>query len=103
MQFEAISAQFRAQESLQVNMQISQALLDRATTAAANLQALVDEAATRYRETPVLSGLFGPYSEWTVSALLFSIIGALNPRAALAVLFIGSSRIAFARLHAPCR
>lgn len=103
MQFEVISAQSRAQESLQVNMQISQALLDRATTAAANLQALVDEAATRYREAPVLSGLFGPYSEWTVSALLFSIIGALNPRAASAVLFIGSSRIALARLHSPCR
>ena len=72
-------------------MQISQALLDKATTTVANLQAMVDEAASKYREPQVLTGLFGQHSAWTVSTLLLSIIGALSPRAALAVLFIGCS------------
>lgn len=91
MQSEAISAQTRAQENLQTSMQISQALLDKATTTAANLQAMVDETVSRYREPTVLS-VFGPYSPWTVSALLFSIIGALNPRAGLAVFLIGTCK-----------
>lgn len=92
MQSEAISAQTQAQENIQTSMQISQALLDKATTTAANLQAMVDETVSRYREPAVLSGFFGPYSPWTVSALLFSIIGALNPRAGLAVFLIGTCK-----------
>lgn len=72
-------------------MRISQALLDKTTTAAANLQTMIDETTARYREFPALSGLFGSYSAWTVCALLFSLLGAQNPKSAMVVILIGMS------------
>lgn len=95
MQSEAMSAQARVQENLRANIHISQALLDKTSAAAANLHAMIDEAMSRYRDPAGLGGLLGPYSSWTVSALLFSIISAMNPRAALAMLLIGSSECTF--------
>ena len=92
MQSEAVAAQARAQESLHFNMQISQALLDKASAAAANLQTMMDETASRYRESPVLGGLWGSISPWTVSAFLFSVIGSQSPRIAVAVLMVAGSK-----------
>lgn len=89
LQSEAIAAQSQAQDNIQTDIRISQALLDKVTATAANLQTMVDETATKYRESPVLGGLNGTYSAWTVCALLFSMLGAQNPKSALAVLFIG--------------
>ena len=71
-------------------MQISQALIDKAAASASNLQAMVEAAASKYTDNPIFNGLLGPYSPWTVSAALFSILGALNPRVALTVLFLGT-------------
>lgn len=89
LQSEAITAQSQAQENMQTDIRISQALLDKVTATAANLQTMVDETATKYRESPVLGGLHGTYSAWTVCALLFSVLGAQNPKSALAMIFIG--------------
>ena len=90
LQLEAIKAQFQAQGDMQTNMRISQALLDKTTAAAANLQTIIDETATRYRESPAFGGFFGT-SAWTVCAFLFSMLGVQNPKPALAVLLIGIS------------
>ncbi|KAI9925205.1 hypothetical protein MW887_006125 [Aspergillus wentii] len=90
LQTEAIATQSQAQESLQTNMRISQALLDKTAATAANLQTMIDETTVKYKEYPALGGFLGTYSAWTVCALLFSIIGAQNPRSALAVFFVGS-------------
>lgn len=89
LQSETIAAQSQAQDTIQTDIRISQALLDKVTATAANLQTMVDETAIKYRDSPVLGGLHGTYSAWTVCALLFSMLGAQNPKSALAVLFIG--------------
>lgn len=89
LQSEVIAAQSQAQHNIQTDIQISQALLDKVISTAANLQTMVDETATKYRESPVLGALHRTYSAWTVCALLFSMLGAQNPKSALAVLFIG--------------
>ena len=81
--------QSESQDNIQTDIRISQALLDKVSATVANLQTMVDETATKYRDSPVLGGLHGTYSAWTVCALLFSILGAQNPKSALAVLFIG--------------
>lgn len=92
LQSEAFAVQSRAQESLQLSIEISQALLDKAAASASNLQVMVEDAVSKYTDLPIFTGPWGQHSAWTVSAVLFSIIGALNPRVALAVLFIGSSK-----------
>lgn len=91
LQYEAITAHSQAQGNLEINMRISQALIDRATAAAANLQTMIDDSATRYRESPAFNGPLGPYSTWTMCILLFSMLGVQNPRSALALLLIGMS------------
>lgn len=90
LQFEAIKAQFQAQDDIQTNIRISQALLDKTTAAAANLQTMIDETATRYRDSHAFGGFFG-VSTWTICAFLFSMLSIQNPKPALAVLLIGIS------------
>ncbi|ODM17347.1 hypothetical protein SI65_07022 [Aspergillus cristatus] len=98
LQSEVIAAQSQAQHNIHADIQISQGLLDKVTATAANLQTMVDETATTYRESPVLGGLHGTYSAWTVCALLFSMLGAQNPKSALAVLFIGMAHLFVTRI-----
>ena len=90
LQFEAIKTQFQAQDDMQTNMRISQALLDKTTAAAANLQTIIDETATRYRESHAFGGFFGA-STSTICAFLFSMLSIQNPKPALALLLIGIS------------
>ena len=94
LQFEAIKAQFKAQDDMQTNMRISQALLDKTTAAAANLQAIIDETATRYRDSYAFGSFLG-VSTWTICAFLFSMLSIQNPKPALAVLLIGISTYTF--------
>ncbi|KAA8644513.1 putative nuclear membrane fusion protein Kar5 [Aspergillus tanneri] len=89
-QFETFQIQSQLQENLQTNMRISQTLLDRTAATAANLQAMIDEAAARYRESSSLGGLFGTYSSWTICGLLLSILGSQNPKIAIVMLLIGA-------------
>lgn len=89
LQYEAIVAHSQAQNNLQTNMRVSHALVDRVTAAAANLQTMIDDSATRYRQSPVFNGPLGPYSTWTMCVLLFSMLGIQNPRSALVLLLIG--------------
>ncbi|KAF4229579.1 hypothetical protein CNMCM6805_001255 [Aspergillus fumigatiaffinis] len=98
-QFDALQAQFRLQQHMETNFQISQALLDKATATAANLQAMIDETTTRYRDSPILGNIIGPSSAWTVCGLLLSLIGAHSPRLALAALLIGAVHLTMTRFY----
>ncbi|KAE8376244.1 hypothetical protein BDV26DRAFT_241333 [Aspergillus bertholletiae] len=89
-QSEAIEFQSRLQERLQNSVQISQALLDKAAAATSNLQAMIDEASARYKETPAYRPLFSTYSSWTLFGLLLSLVASHNIKAALAILIISA-------------
>lgn len=86
LQTEAIVAQSQAQEAIQFNAQLSQALLDKAAIAAANLQAMIHESATRYQESRSFPPIFARYVPWTLCVVLFIIIGAQSPKAAIFLL-----------------
>lgn len=85
---------------METNLQISQALLDKAITTTANLQAMIEETTTRYRDSPILGKFIGPYSAWTVCGILLSVIGAHSPRLTLAALAIGAGEYKPHRLAA---
>ncbi|KAJ5662158.1 uncharacterized protein N7477_009774 [Penicillium maclennaniae] len=86
MQVQALAAQSQIQKEMQHNSQVSQALLDQATTAAFNLHALIDEAATKYKRIPDLQ--FGGLSTWTLAGALLILIGAHNMKAAVSLFFL---------------
>jgi hypothetical protein len=86
MQAQALAAQSQMQKEIQFNAQISQALLDKATTTAANLHAMIDEAATKYKRIPDLH--FGGLSAWTLCGILVILIGAHNMKAAVSLFFL---------------
>lgn len=75
-------------EHLLTNMRIAQALADKQTAAAANLQAMVDDVAERYREVPAFRGLFGSYPAQTVYSLLVGFVGAQSLKAATVLLVV---------------
>ncbi|PYI05475.1 hypothetical protein BO78DRAFT_408286 [Aspergillus sclerotiicarbonarius CBS 121057] len=85
----AIKGQSQLQEHLQTNMRISQSLLDKTTAAAANLQAMIDDTTTRYKEVPAFRSFLGSYPTGTVYSLLIGLIGAQSPRLAIIILVIG--------------
>lgn len=86
LQAQALAAQVQAQQTLQSSTQVSQALLDKATTSAANLHALIDEAATRYKQTPGLH--FAGTSVWTMCLTFLLAIGSQNPKFAVSIFFL---------------
>ena len=90
MQYETITAHSQVHDNLQTNMHISKALIDEATAAAANLQAMINESASKYRDSFFSSGPIGPYFPWTICVLLLCLLGAQNPKSALTLLFIGT-------------
>ncbi|RAK94990.1 putative nuclear membrane fusion protein Kar5 [Aspergillus ibericus CBS 121593] len=85
----AMQGHSQLQEHLQTNMRISQALLEKTIAAAANLQAMVDDTATRYKEIPAFRSFLGSYPAGTVYSLLVGLIGAQSPRLAVVMLVIG--------------
>ena len=91
LQAEALKAQSKAQETLQSNVEISQALLDRLSSKAANLEIVLEESAQRFKELPGLGGIPATRSPWVLSVLFFCIITVQNPRAA-AMIFLGGGK-----------
>ncbi|OQD73973.1 hypothetical protein PENDEC_c013G05755 [Penicillium decumbens] len=85
-QFQALVAHSEVQKRIQFDAQISQALLDKAATTAANLHAIIDEAATKYKQMPDLH--FGGIPSWTLYGILLFIIGVHNMRAAVSLFFL---------------
>ncbi|OKP13158.1 hypothetical protein PENSUB_1258 [Penicillium subrubescens] len=85
LQADALAIQEQAQEAIRFNTQVSQALLDRATTTAANLHTIIEEAAIKFRQTPGLHQ--GGLSIWTVCLMLLILIGAQNFKAAFGLTF----------------
>ncbi|KAB8219404.1 hypothetical protein BDV33DRAFT_204527 [Aspergillus novoparasiticus] len=97
-QSEAVEFQSRLQEKLQTSIQISQALLDKAASTAANLQAMIDETSARYKDTPALRPLFSTPFSWTFFGLLLSLIVSHNVKVALAMLIIGARKYQYPQL-----
>lgn len=95
LQAGALAVQQQAQEAIRFNAQVSQALLDRATTTAANLHTIIDEAAIKFKQTPGLHQ--GGLSIWTVCFMLLILIGAQSFKAALGLTFFifGQSEVFF--------
>jgi hypothetical protein len=85
IQTEALAIQQEKQEAIRYSTQVSQALLDRATTTAANLHTIIDEAAMKFKQTPGLHQ--GSFSIWTVCLMLVIVIGAQNFKAAFGLTF----------------
>ncbi|OJI83081.1 hypothetical protein ASPTUDRAFT_31108 [Aspergillus tubingensis CBS 134.48] len=75
------------QEHLLTNIRISQALVDKTTAAAANLQTIVDDTVKRYEEVPASRRLLGSYPA-PVYSLLIGFVGAQSPKAALVLLVV---------------
>lgn len=81
LQAEALAAQSQAHKAIQFNAQVSQALLDKTAATAANLHAIIDKAATRYKQTPGLH--FGSISGWMFCTGL--LLGILTQHAKVAI------------------
>ncbi|KAJ5583439.1 hypothetical protein N7535_002059 [Penicillium sp. DV-2018c] len=85
-QTQALSAQSRAQEALQFYAQVSQALLGKTSVAAANLQSLVDDTASKFKNSHGLS--VGGFSTWSLCAIFLIVIAAQNLKTAVALFFL---------------
>ncbi|CEO60488.1 hypothetical protein PMG11_05113 [Penicillium brasilianum] len=85
IQIEALAVQQQIQEAIRYDTQVSQALLDRATTTAANLHTIIDEAAVKFKQAPGLHQ--GGLSIWTVCLMLVIVVGAQNFKAAFGLTF----------------
>lgn len=86
LQAEAIAAQSRAQEAMQYNTKISQALLDKTAITAANLQTIMDETAVKMKRVPGFH--LGGFSAYSICVILLIVIGAQNLRVAISLLFL---------------
>lgn len=86
LQAEAMAAQSRAQEAMQYNAKLSQALLDKTATTAANLHTIIDEATVKAKLVPGLHR--GGFSTWSLCLVLLIVIGAQNIQVAIGLLFL---------------
>ncbi|KAJ5292773.1 uncharacterized protein N7443_008726 [Penicillium atrosanguineum] len=86
MQVQALSAQSQIQKEMQLNSQVSQALLDKTTATAFNLHALIEETATKYKQIPRLH--LGGLSTWTFCGTFLILIGTHNVKAAVSLFFL---------------
>ncbi|OQD81022.1 hypothetical protein PENANT_c030G10807 [Penicillium antarcticum] len=84
-QTEKLAAHSRTQEAIQFHAQVSQALIKKASIAAANLQSIIDDAATKYKSGPNLH--IGGYSAWSLCGFLLLIIAAQNFKVAIPLIF----------------
>lgn len=92
LQSEVLAAQSQAQESLQLDMRVTQALLDKVSASTANLQSMMDESIARFRGSSSIYGTFGRYSILILCAMISTIIGALNARSGAILLLLGFSK-----------
>ncbi|OXV07727.1 hypothetical protein Egran_04507 [Elaphomyces granulatus] len=89
LQAEALKAQSKAQETLRSNVKVAQALLDRLSSKAANIEVVLDETTQRLKELPAVGGVLAMRFPWVLSILFFCIIAVQNPRAAAMILLSG--------------
>lgn len=85
-QTEALAAQSRAQDAIQFDAQVSQALLAKTSVAAANLQSAIDDAAFKFKHVPGF-GIGGSFA-WSFCAVLLTIITAQNLKIAIPLFFL---------------
>ncbi|PKY03037.1 putative nuclear membrane fusion protein Kar5 [Aspergillus campestris IBT 28561] len=88
-QFNTTKAQLKLQDSLHMQLQVSHALLGQTAAAAANLQAMIDEAAAQYKGFPGLVGLPWQYSTWMACGMLFIFVMMQCPAFTVALLALG--------------
>ena len=86
-----MAAQARAQENLQSNLRVSQALIEQTSATAANLQTTMDEIYVKFKSSPRIMRIFGSFGPGILSAVVFSFIGAQNMKAGMAafVAYVG--------------
>lgn len=94
VQSETLAAQSRMQDVIRYNMQVTQALLDRASSAAANVQAVLDDTAARLRDSSSfrIASPLGKYFLWALCGLFSSLVGTYSPRSGLAVFSMGAGK-----------
>ncbi|KAF9890198.1 hypothetical protein FE257_006110 [Aspergillus nanangensis] len=90
-QLETIKAQSRLQETLQTSMQNSQALIAKTAVATANLEAMVDAVAAKYKESLAINSLFDT-TLWAMSIVL-SFVGPWILVPGLLIIIVGALRI----------
>ncbi|PLB39627.1 putative nuclear membrane fusion protein Kar5 [Aspergillus candidus] len=90
-QFNTTKAQLKLQDSLHMQLQISYALLGQTAAAAANLQAMIDEAAARYKGFSGLAGLPWQYSTWIACGMFFIYAIIQCPTFTVALLALGTA------------
>ncbi|KAJ5594944.1 uncharacterized protein N7459_001152 [Penicillium hispanicum] len=86
LQAEALAAQSRMQMEIQFHAQLSQALLKKVTTAAANLQTVIDEATVKASQMPGLR--FGGIQSWSLFILFLALLGHYSPKIAISLFFL---------------
>ncbi|KAL2822838.1 hypothetical protein BDW59DRAFT_163648 [Aspergillus cavernicola] len=87
-QYEIATNQSKLQDEMQTNTRILKAFLDQTVSTAADLRAMIDETAAKYREAPGLSGLFGSYSPWVMYGILLSLAKLQAPKYAIVMFLI---------------
>ncbi|EED23402.1 nuclear membrane fusion protein Kar5, putative [Talaromyces stipitatus ATCC 10500] len=79
----AIETQAQAQEALGANTKIVFALLEKLTVRAANLESILEETASKFKDFQEMDGLFGlNISLWTALSLLLTLFAVQNPKMA---------------------
>lgn len=86
LQAEALAAQSRMQKEIQFHAQLSQALLQKVTVTAANLQTLIDEATVKASQMPGLR--FGGIRSWLLFILFLALLGHYSPNIAIGLFFL---------------
>ncbi|CAG7976837.1 unnamed protein product [Penicillium olsonii] len=86
LQFEALSANSRAQEAIQFHAQVSQALLSKASASAANLQSAIEDATAAIKRGPGSS--IGGHSAWSLCTILLLVIAAQNIKIAIGIVLL---------------
>jgi hypothetical protein len=84
-----METQSREQEALGVRAKVTYALLEKLSSKAANLEAILEDTVTKFNDIPMVNDILGVrISPWTVCFALFSAIAIQNPKFAV-ILFVG--------------
>lgn len=86
IQAQALAAQVQTQHMLQARAQMSQALLDKALSTAANLHAIIDEAAMKYKQTPGFQ--LGGTPTWALCIIALMIMASQSAKFAVSIVFL---------------
>jgi hypothetical protein len=94
-QAQTLELHSKTQTDVGENAKIAQAMLERLTVKAANLETVLEEAVNKARDFPALGSIWGDqFSPWTLCSLLFACLAVQGPRMTL-FLLLGGCKYAF--------